>query len=119
MVYGKSKPGIRMVDDTIVKSVKTYLRSVAAQGIPVKAGVLFGSYATGKAHEWSDIDLLVISPCFDNLQRRDIDLLWHVATKTDSRIEPIAVGEKQFAESCDSTIIEIAHREGQIISLTD
>lgn len=108
-----------MVDDTIIKSVKIYLRSVAAQGIPVKAGVLFGSYATGKAHEWSDIDLLVISPRFDNLQRRDIDLLWHVAAKTDSRIEPIAVGEKQFAESRDSMIIEIARREGQMIPLAD
>jgi uncharacterized protein len=109
-----------MVDKTIIKSIKNYLRSVAAQGIPVKAGVLFGSYATGKSHEWSDIDLLVISPRFDNnLQRRDIDLLWHVAAKTDSRIEPIAIGEKQYQENHDSMIIEIARREGQIIPLAD
>jgi predicted nucleotidyltransferase len=108
-----------MVDESVVKAIKVYLRAVQKEGIPVKAGVLFGSYATGKTHEWSDIDLLVISPRFDNLQRRDIDLLWYIAAKTDSRIEPIAVGEKQFAESHDSMIIEIARREGQIIPLAD
>ena len=33
--------------------------------IPVKYGVLFGSYAKGQQHEWSDIDLLVVSPRYD------------------------------------------------------
>ncbi len=109
-----------MVDESIVKAVKMYLRAVQAEGIPVKAGVLFGSFAAGRAHEWSDIDLIVISPKFDGKrQRKDIDLLWYIAAKTDSRIEPIAVGEKQYAESHDSVIIEIARREGQIIPLAD
>ncbi len=109
-----------MVDESVVTAIKVYLRAVQKEGIPVKAGVLFGSYATGKEHEWSDIDLVVISPKFDEPRdRRDIDLLWYVAAKTDSRIEPIAVGEKQFAESRDSMIIEIARREGQIIPLAD
>lgn len=109
-----------MVDESVVKTVRMYLRAVQNEGIPVKAGVLFGSYATGKAHEWSDIDLLVISPRFDEQRdRRDIDLLWYIAARTDSRIEPIAVGEKQFKESQDSMIIEIARREGQIIPLAD
>jgi len=83
-------------------------------------GVLFGSYATGKTHKWSDIDLLVISPRFDKkLKRTDIDLLWHVAADVDSRIEPIAVGERQFKEDNSSFIIEIARREGQIIPLAE
>lgn len=109
-----------MVDESVVKTVKMYLRAVQKEGIPIKAGVLFGSYATGKAQEWSDIDLVVISPKFDEQRdRRDIDLLWYVAAKTDSRIEPIAVGEKQYQESTDSMIIEIARREGQIIPLAE
>ena len=109
-----------MVDESVVKTVKMYLRAVQKEGIPVKAGVLFGSHATGKAHEWSDIDLVVISPKFDEQrERQDIDLLWYIAAKTDSRIEPIAIGEKQFAESRDSMIIEIARREGQIIPLAE
>jgi predicted nucleotidyltransferase len=109
-----------MVEKSVVKVVKKYLQALTEQGVPVKAGVLFGSYATGKSHKWSDIDLLVISPRFDlKKKRKDIDLLWHVAADVDNRIEPIAVGEKQFREDNSSFIIDIARREGQIIPLAE
>ena len=109
-----------MADESIIKTVRTYLRAVEKEGIPVKAGVLFGSSVTGKMHEWSDIDLVVISPRFDTQRNSsDVDLLWYIAAKTDSRIEPIAVGERQFAEDNSSMIIEIARREGQIIPLAE
>lgn len=99
-------------------TVRKYLKAVAGKGIPVKAGVLFGSYATGKKHEWSDIDVLVISPRFDRkYKRKDIDLLWHTAAEVDSRIEPIAVGERQYRESNDSYILVEARRDGKLISL--
>ena len=109
-----------MVNKSVVKVVKKYLRAVSKQGIPVKAGVVFGSYATGKIHKWSDIDLLVVSSHFDKQRkRRDIDLLWHIAADVDSRIEPIAVGEKQYKEDDSSWIIAVARREGQIIPLAE
>lgn len=109
-----------MVEKAVLKTIRRYLKAVAEHGIPVKAGVLFGSYATGKMHQWSDIDLLVISPHFDKkYKRKDIDLLWHVAADVDSRIEPIAVGEKQFQESKDSYIIVEARRDGQVIPLAE
>ncbi len=107
-----------MVEKTVLKIIKKYLRAVAGHGLPVKAGVLFGSYATGRMHEWSDIDLLVVSPRFDKkFKRKDIDLLWHIAADVDSRIEPIAVGERQYRESKDSYIIVEARREGRLIPL--
>jgi uncharacterized protein len=109
-----------MVKKSIVKVIKKYLRVVADRGVPVKAGVLFGSYATGRTHKWSDIDLLVISPQFDKKpKRKHIDLLWRVAADVDSRIEPIAVGERQYEESDSSFIIEVARREGKFIPLAD
>ena len=49
-----------MVDESIVKSVQNYLRAVSRKRVPVKYGVLFGSYARGQQHEWSDIDLLIV-----------------------------------------------------------
>ncbi len=110
-----------MVNKSVVKIVKKYLHALSEHGIPVSAGVIFGSYATGKFSEWSDIDLLVVSSSFDKKRpkRRDIDKLWHVAADIDSRIEPIAVGVKQYNESNSSWIIEIARREGQIIPLAE
>lgn len=108
-----------MVDKTIVKVVQDYLRLVNQKGIPVRFGVLYGSYAKGTAHEWSDIDILVVSPFYDNQRtHKKWGQLWRIAADTDSRIEPIPVGEKQYQED-DSIIIEIARREGQIIPLAE
>jgi len=109
-----------MANRTIVKSVQNYLKYVKQQGIPVSYGVLFGSYVKNKAHKWSDIDVLVISPLFDGIQTaEDHERLWMFAARTDKRIEPIAVGEKQYKEDKSILILEIARREGQIILLAE
>jgi predicted nucleotidyltransferase len=109
-----------VVDQVIVDTVQNYLRAVARKGVPVKAGVVFGSYARGQQHEWSDIDLLVISPLYDKKRTyKQVAKLWRIAAQTDYRIEPIPVGEKQFKEDDSSLIIEVARREGQIIPLAE
>src|SRR3972149_2054555 len=107
-----------MVEESVVKSVQDYLRAVKQKRIPVKYGVLFGSYARGQQHKWSDIDLLVVSPRYDRKwTHKDWAKLWVIAANTDVRIEPIPVGEKQFKKNRDSMIVEVARREGQIIPL--
>jgi predicted nucleotidyltransferase len=109
-----------MADKTIIKSIQKYLGEVKQKGIPVSYGVLFGSYARGQEHEWSDIDLLVVSPRYDKKwTHKDWAKLWLIAAHTDVRIEPIPVGEKQYKEDDSSVIIEVARREGQIISLAE
>lgn len=68
------------------------------------------------AHQWSDIDLLVISPQFDSMQDRSaINLLWRLTARIDSRIEPIPCGSRQWLEDDSSAIIEVARREGEIL----
>ena len=109
-----------MVAQDIVGVIQNYLRTVAQKGIPVRYGVLFGSYVKGKEHKWSDIDLLVVSPLYDKKRTyKQASKLWRIAAQTDSRIEPIPVGERQYQEDDSSVIIEIARREGQIISLAE
>lgn len=109
-----------MADKRIIKSIQNYLRAVEHKGIPVKYGVLFGSYARDQQHEWSDIDLLVISPRYDKKwTHKDWAKLWVIAAATDVRIEPIPVGEKQYQEDDSSLIIAVARREGQIIPLAE
>lgn len=109
-----------MVDAEVVEAVKKYLAACRAQGLNVKFGVLYGSFVNGTAHEWSDIDLLVVAPEFDGARnRRDVDLLWHLTAQTNSRIEPIACGEKQWLADDSSAIIEIARREGQRVEIEE
>jgi predicted nucleotidyltransferase len=107
-----------MVDQAVISSVRRYLQNLREQGIPVEYGVLFGSQASGRADVWSDIDLLVVSTRFDlERSRSDVNLLWRTAARIDSRIEPVAVGLRQYQEDQSSAIVEIARREGQVVSL--
>ena len=105
-----------MLEQSILKSVQNYLAAVAANGISVARGVVFGSQATGHAREWSDIDLMVVSSQFDDMKDRSgINLLWRLAARIDSRIEPIPCGSLQWREDDSSAIIEIARREGEML----
>ena len=109
-----------MVDESVVTAAREYLRVVIGHGIPVGFGVIFGSWATGKADRWSDIDLLVVSPQFDGgVDRSDVDFLWHAAARTDSRIEPIPCGQKQWREDDASAVVELARREGERVSVEE
>jgi predicted nucleotidyltransferase len=54
-----------MVAATTVDTVRHYLDVVSKAGIPVVAGVVYGSFARGEENKDSDIDVLVISPAFD------------------------------------------------------
>lgn len=107
-----------MVDKTIRSVVESYLKTLEENGIAVSSGVIFGSQLTGKAEQWSDIDIIVISPKFDGMQnRKDINILWRLAARTDSRIEPIPCGEKQWLEDDSSAIIEFARRGGEVVKI--
>jgi hypothetical protein len=61
--------------------------------------VLFGSYARGDAGGWSDIDLIVIEPEFD--QERSLSFvkrLWRARAAADIRIKPIPCGGREGEE---------------------
>jgi predicted nucleotidyltransferase len=105
---------------SILKIIRAYLKAVNRAGIKASQAVLFGSWARGEARPDSDIDLVVIAPEFDGTRRRElVDRLWELRAATNEawRIEPIACGERQWIEDDTSPIIEIARREGEMITL--
>lgn len=105
-----------MLEQSVLTSVRNYLAVLIERGINVEQAVVFGSRTKGQFDEWSDIDLMVISPQFDDMKDRSaINLLWRVAARTDSRIEPIACGSRQWRDDDSSAIIEIARREGETL----
>lgn len=106
-----------MVDKSVKTIVKKYLKKLKEAGYNDCFAVIYGSQATGKTHEWSDIDLLIVSPVFNNgIKRSDVNTLWRIAATTDSRIEPIPAGKIQFETDDGNAIIEIARRTGYIIN---
>jgi predicted nucleotidyltransferase len=107
-----------MAEEPVVTSARKYLNELLRLGIPVRFGIMFGSHARKDSHKWSDIDLLVISPRYDeSYTREDVNLLWRTAARTDSRIEPVPVGLNRWETDDGSTIIEAARREGIRITI--
>jgi uncharacterized protein len=65
----KDWPGRRYESPNIPMAViRRYARQIAEKFDPDKI-ILFGSYAYGQPHEWSDVDILVVMPA-----RNQIDL---------------------------------------------
>jgi predicted nucleotidyltransferase len=107
-----------MLQAEIINSVRQYIKNLNADGIEVTFVVVFGSQVTGDATEWSDIDVLVVSSDFDDMiDRSQINKLWHIAGRTDSRIEPIPCGLERWEKDDYTPIIDIARNEGTIVTL--
>lgn len=107
-----------MAEENVIAIIKNYLAALPKYGIHATKAVLFGSFVTGKTHEWSDIDVVVIAPEYDS--QHDIELvkiLWLATVYTDDRIEPIHCGELEWETDDFRPILDVARREGIVISL--
>ncbi len=105
-----------MAAERIVKMVKTYLHKLEERGIPVAFGVLYGSHARMAARLDSDVDLLVVSPRFDQPNSwKDTEILWETTVHTDSHIEPVGIGIEQWRRDHATPLIDMARQEGEII----
>jgi len=53
-----------LTQNNAIKVVKEFVRAIEAEGISLNKAILFGSYARNCQHEWSDIDLALVSDGF-------------------------------------------------------
>ena len=103
-----------MVDESVVKIVRKYLKTLVELGISVRYVVVFGSQAVGRQHPLSEIDLLVVSPLFDGKRKReDVNFLWRTAARIDSRIEPIAVGQPSMKKTTAALLLRLHDVRGR------
>ncbi len=69
--------------------IDNYLHELNQHNIPVREAVLFGSYAKGNPHEWSDIDIALVSEIFTGDRMDDKDKIRKITLSVSSRIEVI------------------------------
>ncbi len=106
----------KQIEESVIGVVRRYLAVLPSLGIHARRAVLFGSFARGKADEYSDIDLIVIAPEFDGSREIPlVEALWQ-ATTSDNRIEPIPCGEQEWETDQSRPVLEIARREGIVIA---
>jgi len=101
-----------MVSKEVINKVKEYLQELSSKGIHISKAFIYGSQTHGTAKEDSDIDLMLVSPLFDDDTDKFAPILWLSTKRTNYRIEPIAVGEKRFRTDEYSPLIAIVRQEG-------
>ncbi len=96
-------------------AIDEFIRSLEA-GIRVEAVILYGSYVHGRPHEWSDIDVAVISPDFEDkslperqriISRRTLD--------RDRRIEPVGYPSSEYHNPGPHSFLREIIRTGRVV----
>ena len=56
-----------LTQDAAINIVQNYAREIVQQGVNLRNVVLFGSFAKGTQHEWSDIDVALVADEFTGI----------------------------------------------------
>lgn len=96
------------------KKINEYVELLRKE-IPVEMVILFGSYSRGNPRDWSDVDLVVISPAFHGGTEEDYLLLSRAARKITPQIEAIPFRPIDIKEYEKGDFIDEVLRTGKIV----
>ena len=104
-----------LTQDVVIETVRNYAHDIEAHGVHLHTVILYGSFAKGTQHEWSDIDVAMVADEFTGLPE-DHNLFPYMGgiKKTYIRIEAITYPTKYFLEG-DPFIEEITKTGIKII----
>ena len=86
------------IDAVVLKNVRLFLDKLSDSRILISEAYIFGSYASGKADKWSDIDIAIVSPQIGNDRFEERIRLTEVAISVDDRIEPLPFNQDTFSD---------------------
>jgi len=90
-----------------------------SQYIKVDSLILFGSYAYGKPHNHSDIDIAVVSDDFKNMSAFDkINLFAKTISAVDSRLELIGFLKTDYQSPQKASFLEMIKQKGKQLLLS-
>lgn len=77
--------------------------------------ILYGSHAHGKAHDLSDIDLVVISPQFGQNKLKELRLLSEIALDCADDIEALPYSDSEFDNRIPGSFLDEVVKTGKVI----
>lgn len=96
----------KILPKKVTTEVKDYVRILREDDLPISKVIVYGSYAKGNQHKWSDIDVCIVSPSFTDTWEA-MQYLWLKRQKNSGlTIEPIGFGVNDFKDK-SSLINEI------------
>lgn len=89
------------------KAIDAYYNLLKRSGIQVDKVILFGSYAKGFAHKWSDLDLCIVSPQFGKDRFDEGVTLARLAYRIGDLFEPHPFHPKDLSDRYNPLAKEI------------
>lgn len=93
---------------------KRFGRLLKAKNFPLASVYLFGSYARGDFHKWSDIDVAVISKLKRYSEKKAMSLMF-IKGEIDERIEPHYFISREFKDDGNILAYEIRRNGIRVI----
>ncbi len=85
-----------MVDQRIREIIDKLIDLLTINGIKVEKAYLYGSHASGRWHDDSDVDLAIVSPDFGQDRFEEGKFLLKLAWQIDPRLTPIPISSEAF-----------------------
>ncbi len=102
----------KRIPKKVITVVQGYAKRLAEKDkLPIKKVIIFGSYAKGKPHKWSDVDVCVISPKFKSgFEALQFLLIRRNEQEVMAGLEPVGFSDKDFKEG--SSLIQEIKKTG-------
>ena len=101
-----------MVEKSIEQTINAFIKELKKRRIKISKVILYGSYASGHTHEYSDIDVAVVSPDFGKDRYSEGARLFEIACAIDPRIEPIPISLSSYNKDTWIPIIYEIRKNG-------
>ena len=80
----------------IARLLKKYIEKLEENRIPISHAVLFGSYVAGGSHEWSDIDVALVSDVFEGIRIKDRSKIRKITLDISTDLSPLPFRPEEF-----------------------
>ena len=99
--------------DVVIETVRDYAQRIEANGVNLRIVILYGSFAKGTQHEWSDIDVALVADKFNGNPFHDKKRFPYIGKEPYVRIENKTYPTAYFLES--DPFIEEIKKDGIVI----
>ncbi len=97
--------------DEAIGVIRAFLEKIQPE-LPIERAYLFGSYATGRNRDYSDIDLAIVTPALNSENSIKINQkIFSRASRYNVDLEPICFSLEEF-EKEELPIVRDIKREG-------
>ena len=84
------------IPDQIREIINNYIDELEKNNIHVSKAILFGSFAGGRANEWSDIDIALVSESFEGDRFNDRGKIRKITLSISSDLSPLPFRPEDF-----------------------